>query len=115
MNRYAALGITLDALDGQRILIVTPTAAAIPHALDEFTALPPHLIDDARIRRANGDTRIDFPGGGSIHFHPAQGHHRPAHYHSVFLDEHTDERLTHTHRANLTDHLRTTGGSIIRA
>lgn len=115
MNRYAALGIALDASEGKRILVITEKGEAIRPALEEFSALPDELMDGASFRPLNGGERIDFPGGGSIRFRPARGTVHGYAAHTVFLDAGVDQTLTLDQRQALTATLQTTRGPIIRA
>jgi hypothetical protein len=116
MNRYAALGIALDASDGKRILVITPRADAIPHAMAEFAELPDAVLTGSRFRRHNGGHRIDFPCRGAIIFRSAGGTVRGYTADVVFLDEGADARLTLDQHAELTLTLATTPqGQIIRA
>lgn len=64
MNKYAARGLILDAIEGRRILVLTVTTGEALRVLDELAAQIGNL--DAKVRRINGLPRIDVPGGGRI-------------------------------------------------
>lgn len=63
MNRYAAAGINADAEQGKRIIVITALHSETRHALDEIAA---QATTEVRVRRANGDERIDYPNGGRV-------------------------------------------------
>lgn len=118
MNRYAAAGLTADALAGKRIVVLSPTSGMAYDAMDTVV----RTLDDAdpdtfRVRRANGEERIEFLSGGRIRFQSARFSLRGMSADVVFID--ADRVLSATHRADLHTDLREVtgpvGGEVIRA
>lgn len=90
MNRYVAAGITLDALAGKRIIVLTATMLASRVALEDVATLAPV---GATVRRANGMEGVTYPGGGSVTIRSyrqgARGHSADV----IYLDEGVDAEL----------------------
>jgi hypothetical protein len=63
MNRYAALGISKDAEQGKRVIVITVLGIESRCALDEIAA---QATADITVRRANGREQIDYPNGGRV-------------------------------------------------
>lgn len=40
MNKFTALGLGLQAIEGKRVIVVAPRADTIAYALDDFATLP---------------------------------------------------------------------------
>lgn len=115
MNRYAALGITLDAHEGKRIVVLVARAAAIRHAMDEvMRVLVDADPDDYQVRRAAGDERIQFISGGSIRFLSVGATTHGWTADVVFLDEDVDRMLNQDDWMNLRA-VTQPAGEIIRA
>lgn len=96
MNRYATHGLVADALAGKTILVLTPLTSMIRPAMDEIIR---GTLDDAdpdlyRVRRTNGEQRIEFRGGGRIHFQSARGSIRGMSADIVYLDADADREMT---------------------
>lgn len=83
MNRYAAAGITNDAYEaGLRIAVLSDSARGVR---DAFNQIAQDAVS-ARIRRANGAERIDYPSGGAITFHRSVDHIRGVSADIIYLD-----------------------------
>ena len=67
MNRYTAQGITLDAVQGRRIIFITGTQNLVGEALEALVAAAP---DDtiATVYHTNGNQRVEYRGGGRVIF-----------------------------------------------
>lgn len=64
MNRYTRLGITLDLMEGRKVLYLTSTHVGARMALDEIWGSG---IDGCRYRRVNGSEEIrDVTGSGWV-------------------------------------------------
>ncbi|WP_313366623.1 hypothetical protein [Microbacterium sp.] len=102
MNRFAAIGLFVEAAKGQRILVVTPRRNEIAGALDCFMR-----IDEVaqwpgvRVRRTNGDERIDLGGRGHIVFHSSSSHLQGMSADIVYIDDEADRRLEDSARDRL--------------
>lgn len=80
MNRFAALGLLAEALDGKQIAVVARTGTEAAAALDDVLVSASSFIgsdgslDDLNltVRRVNGDQQIRTPDGGRIRFIAAQ-------------------------------------------
>lgn len=64
MNRYGLEGVARDLAAGRSVVYVG-SGVACRAAFERIAALMP---DGARMRRANGDERIEHPSGGSLRF-----------------------------------------------
>ena len=64
MNRYGLEGVARDMAAGRSVVYVG-SGVACRAAFERIAALMP---DGARMRRANGDERIQHPSGGSLRF-----------------------------------------------
>ena len=64
MNRYGLDGVARDLAAGRSVVYVG-SGVACRAAFERIAALMP---DGARMRRANGDERIQHPSGGSLRF-----------------------------------------------
>ena len=64
MNRYGWEGVARDLAAGRSVVYVG-SGVACRAAFERIAALMP---DGARMRRANGDERIQHPSGGSLRF-----------------------------------------------
>lgn len=64
MNRYGWEGVARDLAAGRSVVYVG-SGVACRAALERIAALMP---DGARIRRANGNERIEHPSGGFLRF-----------------------------------------------
>ena len=64
MNRYGLEGVARDMAAGRSVVYVG-SVVACRAAFERIAALMP---DGARMRRANGDERIQHPSGGSLRF-----------------------------------------------
>lgn len=64
MNRYGLEGVARDLAAGRSVVYVG-SGVACRAAFERIAALMP---DGARMRRANGDERIQHPSGGSLRF-----------------------------------------------
>ena len=64
MNRYGWEGVARDLAAGRSVVYVG-RGVACRAAFERIAELMP---DGARIRRANGDERIEHPSGGSLRF-----------------------------------------------
>lgn len=84
MNRFAAVGLMLDALAGKQIIILTRTQREVREALDIVAGITP---DTARVSRLNGAERIDFPSTGKLIFKSSRSTVRGYTADVVFLDD----------------------------
>lgn len=64
MNRYGWEGVARDLAAGRSVVYVG-SGVACRAAFERIAALMP---DGARMRRANGDERIEHPSGGFLRF-----------------------------------------------
>jgi hypothetical protein len=95
MNRYAALGLVLDAMhERKQIIVLSSIASMIRGAMDEVI----RSLDDAdpdayRVRRAKGNESIEFMSGGRIRFQGARTSLRGHSADVVFLDADADREI----------------------
>lgn len=68
MNRYAAVGILVDAMDGKQIVVVERSGHEVQAAVRTFREVIELHKTPADVRVANGAERISLPGGGWIRF-----------------------------------------------
>lgn len=99
MNRYAALGLVLDAYEGKRIIVLSPSHNASRDALEECARSP--FAEGAEVRRANGAERITFGTLGCIRFQNVLRPLRGMFADVVFIDEAADRELQGFHRDDL--------------
>lgn len=116
MNRYAATGMMLDALDGKTILVLVHPGPALRAAMDEVRAVLPDDPDTFELRRTNGAEQIRLPSGSRIRF---THHHkldalRGMSADVVYLDPEVDRQLT-VHQWNDLRAAVRPSGEIIRA
>ncbi len=114
MNKYAALGLLLEAAQGKTVAVISSNQHLAGMALHEFE-LP--RADGWRVRRTNGDQRIDCPSGGSIRFRSAAQSLRGMTFDAVYVDSDAvdllyDERVSDELRLTLSSH---PDASIVRA
>lgn len=112
MNRYAALGMTLDALEGNNIMVLTRTREDKAGVIDELEAFAP---EGTRIARVRDGERITYPNGKHI---VIRSHRQGVRGHSpnvCYLDEGVDPEMTPDQYTEVMACLLTTGGEIIRA
>lgn len=108
MNRFAATGLYYEAAQGKRILVLTPRRHEIGDALNCFMR-----IDDVRewpgvrVRRTNGDERIELGGRGRIVFHSVMSSLAGESADIVYIDDEADRRLDDAGRDRLYRALRT--------
>ncbi|MEV8023674.1 hypothetical protein [Microbacterium sp. NPDC080220] len=114
MNRYAAAGITAEAAQGKRILVVAPTAIELREGLLDLIDAAANT-EGASIRRANGAERIDYPNRGGIRFATTRSTQRAigSAWDAIYLDAGVD--LIPDQVADLSPCLATTGGTFVRA
>ena len=111
MNKYAALGILLEAAEGKHIAVVVESHQASRFALYDFE-IPKG--DGWKVRQANGKEEITSPAGGRITFHSVRSSVRGMRFDSVFLDASVDHIAGLDFMTDLQYTLRP-GASIIRA
>lgn len=99
MNRYAALGLVLDAYEGKRVVVLSPSHPAARDALDECARSP--FAEGAEVYRANGAERILFGTLGSIRFQSVRRPLRGLTADVVFLDQDADRQLSAYERDRL--------------
>lgn len=94
MNRFAAVGLFVEAAKGKRIAVFTPRLADITDALRCFESVP-EVVEwpGVRIRHYNGDSRIDLGGRGRITFHSVGSNVRGLSADIVFIDQDADRAL----------------------
>lgn len=114
MNKYAALGLTIEAAAGKTVAVISRNNHLAGMALHEFEV---PLADGWRVRRTNGDQRIDAPSGGSIRFRSAGQSHRGMTLDVVYVDSDAadllyDDRVSDELRLTLSSH---PDASIVRA
>jgi hypothetical protein len=118
VNRFAAVGLLSDAIDGKRIAIVGVHARDVH---DGFRVFEDILLEAERpcsIIRSNGSEAIRFPSGGRILFWPARTAHQRARGHEldlVFVDAGADAHLGMHAYVEMQPALAARGGSIVRA
>lgn len=100
MNKFAAIGLTEDALhSGKRVLVITHSAR--PYEMQELEAVAPEGAI-SRVVRANGRARIDYVNGGRVDFRSREqierGGARGLSADVVFIDAGIDERVDDTIR-----------------
>lgn len=121
MNRFAAVGLFVEAAKGSRILVLTPRHTDIGRALDCFMRIEEVVTwPGVRARRANGSQRIDLGGRGHIVFLSVASHLQGVDADIVFIDDEADRRLEDTARDRLYGDLRavvsaSATGEIVRA
>lgn len=112
MNRYAALGMTIDALDGKNIMVLTRTREDKAGVIDELEAFAP---EGTRIKRVKDGERITYPNGKHIvirsHRQGVRGH-TP---NMVYLDEGVDSELNEQAWSSIHAALQTSRGEFIRS
>lgn len=64
MNRYGSEGVARDLAAGRSVVYVGSGVACRA----AFESIAARMPDGARMRRANGDERIEHPSGGSLRF-----------------------------------------------
>lgn len=96
MNRFAALGLAAEALmSDSRIIVLTPRRRDISAAIGCFESVPEIAeYPGFRVRRTNGDERIDFGGRGRIDFTSASSSVRGLSADLVFIDDDADRSLS---------------------
>lgn len=92
MNKYAARGIVLDAIEGKRILVLTVGVHEIKHVLGELNA---QLGDSVptRVRRVNGSAGIDITGAGRVKVKSWRQSIRGAVFDVIYLDTGVDSEI----------------------
>lgn len=98
MNRFAAAGITFDAMAGRRILVVTVNERESTEALNALAQAADAAGCPVRVIRARGAERIDYllcRGRVTIRSHRQGGHGLSAD--TVFLDAGVDAELRSPH------------------
>ncbi len=107
MNRFAAVGLFVEAAKGRRILVITPRGHEAHDALDCFAR-----IDEVQAwpgvltSRANGAERIELGGRGRIDFRSARSSLRGMSADLVYIDDEADRRLDDAGRDRLYRDLR---------
>lgn len=112
MNKFAALGLLLEAAKGRKVAVISRTHEQARHAMRDFEV---PLADGWRVRRANGDERIDTPAGGTLRFLSMHESLRGTTHDVIFLDVDVDREMTIDNYDGLCLALRAPGGEIIRA
>lgn len=103
MNRFAALGLAAEALvSDSRIIVLTPRRRDISTAIGCFESVPDIAeYPGFRLRRTNGDERIDFGGRGRIDFTSVSSSLRGLSADVVFIDGDADLSLSPARLATL--------------
>ena len=114
MNKYAALGLLLEAAEGKTVAVISRNQNLAGIALHDFEV---PLAHGWRARRTNGDQRIDAPSGGSIRFRSAGQSHRGMTFDVVYVDSDAadllyDDRVSEELRMTLSSR---PDASIVRA
>lgn len=111
MNRFAAIGLFVEAAKGARILVITPRRQDISSALDCFMRVEEVATwPGVRPRRTNGDERIDLGGRGRIVFHSVSSSLAGQSADIVFIDDEADRILDDAGRDRLYRDLRAITG-----
>lgn len=92
MNRYAALGLVLDAYEGKRIIVLSPSLTAARDARNECARSP--FAETADVTSNPEPGRMMFPSGGMLRFQPVRSSLRGLSADVVFIDEEADRRLS---------------------
>lgn len=117
MNRFAAVGLFAEAAaKGARILVLTPRRHEIGSALDCFVRIDEvQAWPGVRVRRTNGDERIELGGRGRIVFHSVTSSLAGESADIVYIDDEADRRLDDAGRDRLYRALRTITDATPRA
>lgn len=117
MNKYAARGIMLDAIEGKRILVLTVGVHEITHVLGELEAQFGEVPCHARVQRRGGGSGIDIEGAGRVAVMSWRQSHRSTTFDTVYLDSGVDAEIRSLDKlAELRGALSTSpAGEIIRA
>lgn len=96
MNRYAASGISADAVQGKRIIVITRDLMTSGEALEQIVQATPTDID-ITTRRANGAQRISYPTtGGEVIIRSYRQGARGVSADILYLDESVDPLIRGT-------------------
>jgi hypothetical protein len=111
MNKYAARGLLLDALEGKTIVVLAPSRRAARDAFEEFI---PFEGGHVALIRASGSEQVRCTGGGCVSFAHSADALRGRRADVVFIedDSHLDLDNALTVRAVVST---STTGDIIRA
>jgi hypothetical protein len=112
VNKYAALGLLVEAAKGRKVALISRTHEQARHAMYDFEV---PTADGWRVRRANRDERIDTPAGGVIRFLSIRQSLRGTTHDVIFLDVDVDREMTIDNYDDLRHALRGADGEIIRA
>lgn len=110
MNKYAALGLAVEANDGKTVLVITGSAV---HSEAARGWLERCEIAPSRVCRRNGEAEVTYPSGGRVVFRSKRQGIRGLHADVVFVD--SDTELTLEQMRALRPHVAATGGVIVRA
>ncbi len=94
MNRFAAVGLFVEAAKGKRIAVFTPRHADITDVLRCFERVP-RVVEwpGVRIRHYKGDSHIDLGGRGRITLHSVRSNVRGISADMVFINQDADRSL----------------------
>lgn len=102
MNRFAAVGLFVEAAKGSRILVLTSRRYEIADALECFMRIEEVATwPGVRVRRTNGDERIELGGRGRIAFHSVMSSLTGESADIVYIDDEADRRLDDAGRDQL--------------
>ena len=97
MNRFAALGLAVEAASGKSIIVVTRTVGQNRDVLDQLVAVPDASHCIAEVRRANGEQGIDYFSGGKVRIRSHGQGTRGMSADIIFLDDGVDQLVSVPH------------------
>jgi len=96
MNRYAAAGISADAAQGKRVIVITQDVRTSREALEQIAQATPTDVD-MTVRRANGAESVSYPTtGGEVIIRSYRQGARAYAADILYLDEAVDPILRGT-------------------
>lgn len=119
MNRYAAAGLIHEAMNDKAVIVLSPNASMSVDAMNAVVSALGEVDPDAyRVRRTNGEQRVEFAWGGRICFGSVRTSLRGISADIVFIDQGADQTLSATERERLHSDLGgvlALGGEVITA
>jgi hypothetical protein len=124
VNKYAALGLLVDAAEGKRVAVILPDWMDVREALAPFRSrLDLAASVEARVSLINGAERITLRGAGEVRFYILRNARtlrtklRGVPFDVVFIDAEADRRLPDQEREETWDILKASAatGEIVQA
>ncbi|PPF39963.1 hypothetical protein [Pseudoclavibacter sp. AY1H1] len=97
MNRFAALGLAVEAASGKSIIVITRTLRQNADVLDQLVAVPDASHCIAKTRRANGEQSVDYLSGGTVRIRSHGQGTRGMSADIIFLDDGVDQLVSVPH------------------